>query len=85
MSYLLDKMRLIVSVTTLSFVLLFASCDRHKHSKHDEIRIIDISEPMVEKHAKKGIGISEEERKEIVSIIKSEGILNVSRYNDNND
>lgn len=54
---------------------LLSACDRHKWEKSDETTLIDISEPAVEKHAKKGIEISEEESEEILQIITEEGII----------
>lgn len=71
-----SKFELLISATVLSVVLLFASCDRKKYSKSDVITVIDISTPSIEKHAKKGIEISEEEHEEILLTVKSKGLLN---------
>jgi len=55
-------------IILLSILLIIISgCDRHKYSDIDQIVIIDISEPCVEKHAKRGIEISKEEHEEIVN------------------
>jgi len=75
MNFYLDKTRLIVSTIALSIVMLFVACDRHKYSKDDIVTIIDISEPIAEKYAKKGIKISEEERKKIIETVYREGLL----------
>jgi len=78
MNYYIDKTRIIISTIALAITLTLIACDRYKYSKDDVVTIIDISEPCVEKHAKRGIEISEEERKEIVETINKEGLLNES-------
>ena len=79
MNYYINKSRLIISTLALSIVLLLVACDKHKNTEHDEIIIIDISDDtltyFVEKHAKKGIEISDEERQEIAETIIKERLL----------
>ena len=78
MNYCLNKTRLIVSTVALSLVILFVACDKHKNEKPDSIKIININESSVEKHASRGIEISSEEHEEILSTISKEGLLDVT-------
>ncbi len=77
MNYYIDKTRIIFSTIILLVVLIMSACDRSKNKidNTDIVRIIDLRKPLTEKHAKRGIEISEEDHKKLLLTIKQKGIL----------
>ena len=71
---------IIIGIILFSIILLFMSHNKNKNIEHGDTCIGDtcIGDTCIEKHAKRGIEISEEEHKELLSTISKEGLLNVT-------
>ena len=69
----------LIKITSISLfclsVFILSSCDKHRNDSSNEVTVVDMNVPVVEKFARKGIEISEEERKTIFKTITQEGIL----------
>ena len=59
-------------------ITLVVACDRHRYSKDDVVSRVSLNEynePLVEKHAKRAVSVSDEERDNIRKTVICEGIL----------